>query len=591
MADNKKIDNSAESKQQKIIFIGSDTTYYKNLELKYKELSSATDIVFEQWPSNEDNIIQSYLIKINDIKPKLVIIDFSNNSKATLHLARCLLRQNSIRKYKIIGVCEYKQSQSLVIQSTMTGIQCTHIKSSEFESICYDINVLSFPEKVQDHGFATAKMEDTIISYHPAKLSLINENYFRIESNFSMQPKQQLHLNNFWSRKKIINSNLFMCADQSEENLYYNYNFTQVLQLAHANPVKQTAEMTQEDFNEAQAKRQESLEDSKFKLRKWVTENANNSRPKFLKCFVIDKDGDFYNNRPLSDIYSFVYRIQPYIDDCKKELTNIKPQLIIYNMEVVTKEELEANADIINTFNDSRMFQHLIKTVKEVCASGFQPIIIVFNSGEYDSAYMQKVFNYNSILAVKEKINVDLCLKMSEMLKSKIMSSMEANNAADVYIDKSSDISYCEIETELTLLSCSENDVYFNSLSELKLGTVLRINLPVPMYITVAQAQENAKVDAQYYGIIHGIGEEERMELRRHINSIFFRELESNKAKEIEGIEELKEKYKKSKEAAVSAGKNAEEEKKRIEEEEKKKKEDITNKAAEIVGELGDSEE
>jgi len=31
MADNKKIDNSAESKQQKIIFIGSDTTYYKNL--------------------------------------------------------------------------------------------------------------------------------------------------------------------------------------------------------------------------------------------------------------------------------------------------------------------------------------------------------------------------------------------------------------------------------------------------------------------------------------------------------------------------------------------------------------------------------
>ncbi len=586
MSDEKNKDKKSEDDGKKviskIIYIGGDTTFFKNLERRFEELSDVSGTVFEQYDSDEDEVIQSFLLKLRDENPKLVLIDYSKNDAATLHLTRCWLRQNFHLKIPFIGLCEYKQSKSLVVKAIMTTLECIHVKSSEFESICYDIDVLAFPEKVKDHGFATAKMNDAVKAYYPAKANFLNQNFLMIESNYSMQEKQQLRVNNFWSRKQLVKSNLVMCASQTQENIYYNYKYSQALQFAHVDPVVQTADMTNQDGDKKQAERTSAIEVSKISLGKWLRENAYNSRPKFLKAFVVDKEMTFFDNEILTDSYSFVYRAQPFIKNCKKEITNIRPQLIIYNMEVVSKEELEADEEMAYTYNDSRMFQHLLKVVKEVC-QGYQPIIIVFNSGEYDSAYMQKVFNYESILAVKEKINLDLCIKMSEMLKAKIQPNLPAPREGDIYIDKSADISYCEVESDITIVACSENDMYLNSVEQLAIGTILRITMPVPMYITVSNAPAAPKADSQYYAIIHGIGEEERQELRRYINSIFFRDLQNNKAKDAEEVNATKEKYIETKEAERLAAIEAAEEEAAAEQAEKASKE--SKKEPEELGE------
>jgi len=350
--------------------------------------------------------------------------------------------------------------------------------------------------------------------------------------------------------------------------------------------------MTKDDFDARQAKRLETVTESRHKIVKWLKGNQNNSRPKFLKAYVIDKDGHFFNNQPLTDNYPFVFRNQLFIANAKKEITNIKPQLIIYNLENIDKETLEANADIAHTYNDSRMLQHLIKTVKEVCAKQ-PPIIIVFNSGEYDSAYMQKVFNYTSILAVNEEMTVELSLKMADMLKSKIMPSLPQPKPGDVYIDKSTDLSYSEIESDITLVACSENDVYFNTPEVLDIGTVLRITLPVSMYITVVPVPEYSSIASQFYGIIHGIGEESRQELRRFINSIFFRNLETQKASDKEDVAKLKQTYIDKQEEKINAEKKLAEAKD-VEKQvqlEREKDQATTDKAQDIVDALGGDNE
>ncbi len=567
----------------RIMYFGADESFFKNISEKFKETYSSIKVDFENYDSNDSKIIQSYILKIAELKPKLIMIDFSKNEKAMLHLARVWRRRNFYSQIRIIGLCDYTQSKSMVVKAIMTTIPSIHIKSLEYESIVHAMATLAYPDQVKDHGFATAELNDPIHAFHPCKLSLVNENFVRVESNVVMKNKQVLRLNNYWDRQKVTRSNLMMCVDQAQENIYYNYKFSQVLQMAHADPVEQTDDMTQEDFDAKQLRRQETVDESKHKLKKWILDNQLNSRPKFLKAYVVDKTGCFFDNKPLSDSYDFVFRIQPFIANAKREITNIKPQLILYHIESVEKETLEANTDIAHTYNDSRMLQHLIKTVREVCKDR-PPIIVLYNSGEHDSTHMQKVLNYPSILAVKEPMTVELSLKMAEMLKKKIAPSLPQPKKGDIYIDKNTDLSYAEIEADITLVGCSENDIFFNSTEPIEDGTLLRVSLPVPMYITVAPVPEYSKLSSQYYGLIHGIGEGERKELRRFINSVFFRGLESDKAQEKQEVESLKKDYLNQQDEDSQGG--AEEAGPSEEDLQAQKEQDAEHKAKELIDDL-----
>lgn len=571
----------------KILYIGGDKAYFENIKLKFKEFYPGVTTEFEYLDAKDSTIIQSYILKVREVRPKIVLLDYSENEKHVLHLTRVIARQNFYTKIIPMGLCDYKQSKSIIVRAIMTTMPCVHIKSSEYEAICYDIVSLAFPENLAPHGFATAELNDEIHAFHPCKISLINENFFRIESSHALNAKQVFRLMNYWANKRIVRSSLVMCVDQSQENLYYNYKYTQVLQMAHADPVEQTDDMTQEDYEEKQLKRTETVEESRYKLRRWLTSNADNSRPKFLKVYAIDKEDHFYNFKPATDSYPFVLRCQPFINNAKKELVNLKPHMIIYNLEVVDKETLEANADIAHTYNDSRVLQHLIKVVKEI-SDAFRPVIIVFNSGEYDSAYMQKVFSYANILAVKEPMEYELTIKMIDMLKAKITPNLPLPNKGDVYIDKTTELSYGEIESEITLMACSENDVYFNSNEKLEKGTVLRVSLPVPMYITIVTPPEQSSITSDYYAIIHGIGEEERKELRRYIYSIFFRDHDMAKAADFAEFEKMKQVYVENQRKAAEEAKLAQEAKEKEAELEKKRDAQTTDKAQGIVDQLGE---
>lgn len=539
-----------------ILYIGGDSPFYENIKENFRKLYPSITVEFEQLYSTDDKVIQSYMNKITEIKPKLLVLDFSQNEKGMLHLARLWQRQNFYYSIPVVGLCDFNQGQNFVIKAIMTKIACIHIKSLEYESLIYNMVLLGFNKFTENHGFAMAKLSDMIHSYQVCKINLINENFFKIESDFQMKPKQVLRLTNFWDRNNIVKSNLMMCVDQSQKNIYYNFKYTQVLQMAHAEPVEATDDMSPEEFEEKQQKRQELVEESRYKLRKWINENELNSRPKLLKCYVIDKSGTFFDMKPMTDLYNYVLRIQPFMENTKKELTNHNPQLIIYNLEYIDKETLEANSDIAHTYNDSRMFQHLVKTAKDIFKDNV-PLVIVFNSGQYDTNYMQKVFSYPNLIAVKEEMTYPHAIKLMKMLESKITPHLQPPNKGDVYIDKNLEASYGEIELDISLVACSENDIYFSSEEELKVGTVLRVSLPVPMYITIMPIPDFSKAVGYYYGFIHGIGEVERKRLRRFINSVFFRGLDNAKQEDMAQVTKKKEEY-------IAKQKAAEEERRKM---------------------------
>ncbi|MBD64714.1 MAG: hypothetical protein CME62_05880 [Halobacteriovoraceae bacterium] len=582
----KKEQSLEEAGSNKILYFGHDLEYFKSFKEKYQELCSI-DVEFQSEQISSDSEVQSLINTIRNLRPKVVMLDFSKNAIAMLHLARLWARQNKVIDCLLIGLSDYNQGKSMVIKSIMAKLPCVHVKSSEFEAVVHDVNALIFPSLVEDHGFATAEMSDNIKAYYPAKASLINENFLKIESDISLQPKQQVRIHNHWTRSNIMLSTLMMCHSQSQENLYYKYDYSQVLQMAHADPVEATADMSKEEFDKLQTQRENDLNQSKSQLNRWIKEHQKFSRPKFLKALIVDKEGHFYDNRPLTDSYIYVFRNQPFIKDATRELTSIKPQIIIWNLEHIDPKDREAEGERAFILNDMINLMAFTDAIKKVF-QGHQPYLIVFNAGDHSTTALQKSLNYQNVLSIKDPMDVDMVLKMCEMLRNKVEPTLPKPKESDLYIDKNSDICYVEIESDITLLGCSENDLYFNSDSPIAHGTVLRVSLPVPMYITVCQYPEYGKIDAQYYGIIHGVGEEERQKLRRYINDIFFREHEQKKAEEQKEIEAQKQKYLEDKEKERLAAEAAEEEERKRQEEQEK---ELEEKAKAAIDQLDDNKE
>jgi tetrahydromethanopterin S-methyltransferase subunit A len=106
------------------------------------------------------------------------------------------------------------------------------------------------------------------------------------------------------------------------------------------------------------------------------------------------------------------------------------------------------------------------------------------------------------------------------------------------------------------------------------------------MYITVLPAPEHTTISSQYYGIIHGIGEEERKELRRFINSVFFRTLDTEKANDANEVAKIKQQYVQKQEEAIEEKKKIAAAEAKEKEEEQKKAQELAEKAKNIVDEL-----
>jgi hypothetical protein len=528
-------------KAKKVLYLGSDRSFFENLKQKFLE-QVHKEVLFHSVESESDEEIQSHINLIRDARPQLVLVDYSKNEKAMLHLTRICMRQNKLYPVKFIGLADYKQGGSVILTAIMAQLTCVHIKSSELDSLIFNMFILGF-DLNKGHAFAMAELNDPISVFYACKAGKISIDEIHIESNIPIQANQELEIRNYWSKNQIISSNRVQCLESSQENLYYNFNYSQRLKIHHGKEFIRDPDWSEEEFNQKFSEYEELVENSKYRLKKWINENINDSKPKFLKAYIVDKEGVFFDNKPLTDTYDFVFRVQPYIKDVQDEIKKTRPQLIIFNLEDVDPKVLEANPDLSYMFNNSRMLQHLIRNLREMFQPDDQPIVVVFNAKEHDSVHYQRILKYTNILAVKEEMRSELVLKMANMLKEKIKPKLPTPGKFEMFIDKNTELSYVEVESQVELIACSENDLYFNSDSNIAIGSVMRVSLPVPMYITVVPYPEKTRVDAGYYAIIHGIGEEERKELRRYINDIFFRDLEFDKAKDAEEIEAMKQKY------------------------------------------------
>lgn len=517
------------SKQSPLfIYLGDDQNYWQDVlqafKTNYPELSFRSRVFFDKNPSN----IQGHFKTIQEMKPDAIFVDFTLHFHDHLHITRLLTRTNSEKAFVTIGLIEGTDQKQALKRSLLTGIAALFVKSNEMENLLYSIMCMVFPNQVKEHGFATASLEDSTKLFLPARASIIKKGSIHIESNYKLKENTEQILHSFLSYKNILHTPLTELVEQSSKNLFYSFSYAQAFKFLFA---ELTEDKKLDDYKEEVVTSSEKVND-------WIENHKALSFPKLTKTLMIDRSFLFYQREEKSDSYPFILRCQPYLKEAKEEVLKSYSDLIVFRFDDIPEVESDKTQEEILFPNDEEALFKIIKACKEI--PDYKPFILIFNNQKISSEEIKQRAQYEQLLIYSSEILPELVLKMATILNNKLEEKYKIQREEAVYLDKQNDDTYIELEKEITILKCSENDIVLKTADELPLMSPLRIKKPFEAIITLVAPPTHVRLNEGSYGLISGVGEIQKMELRKFINSVFFRQKEAKKLKEKEDYEKLK---------------------------------------------------
>ncbi len=565
-----------------IYYFGDDEAYFKVFQVEFNATYGGMGFTFKRFFETDPKRIQSLYLKAYEDQPALILIDYSKNSNDYLHLARLFTRTINYENFKVIGLLDYLSPPDVIRESILTGVKVNHIKDAEVFDVTFAAMKLISDKDTKEHGFATAKFSDEVEVGILCKIGFVNTEMIHFETDLKLNQNEEIRIKNYWTEQKIMKSEKFFVHQIQNTHIYYNFNYSVNAAFSFIDAPLLTPETSEERKKELTDEYNHDVVKSQRKLKAWIVDNLNRSQPKNVKVLIIDRELSMYKDHKPTDQYEYLIRCQPFFKDVHVEINRQRPNVIAFALEARPEDAPE---DAV--YNDTKILKRLIDVIKNKFEN-YLPYIVVFKSGDSTSKDFQQTLGYENMLAFSGDLTTEVLLKMAEVFSKKLkplsVSSKELTET--VYLKKSSPATLGEILTQVTLLSCSETDITFSSKEALPPFSVLHFNFPVDMYITTIP-NEKFK-DGMYYGLIHGIGEIGKKDLRRYVNSIFFRDLENQKKTDRDEFEKLNqtklkeiqdEAAKKEAEAlALAEQAAAEKEAERLQKEEAKKAQETENK-------------
>ncbi len=491
-------------------------------------------IDFKKVFETDEIFIQSLFLKVFKEKPHCVFIDFSKHTQDYLHLARIITRCQMENKIVTVGLVDYLSPPEVMSESIATGVTLTHIKSAESYDVVFDVGWILSPNEVGEHGFANATLKDDFQAGIPAKIGYIHKDGVHIETDLPVQKDDPLKINHFWRKKKTIPSREVVVEDISSKNLFYQFKYAVDLKFSFVDEFIPPKDMDAESIKERKQERKELIASSKKLLSQWLTENESGSFEKRAKVLVVDRQFHFYDNQQRTDKHAYTIRCVPSISDPTIELDRFMPQVIAYALEPDTAPEAQ---------NTNEKLVQLMNAIKgKYQLPDEAPFMVIFNC-QVKSQEFQQQFKYPHLMTTNSDLDVALLARMAEMFNKKLAKKVEATTAKKeesnrVYLSKTNPASLTEIVTSITITKLSETDMIFQSSKELPVGLNLHLEAPVDMHVHVLPSKGQGKLP-EYYGLIHGIGEEQKKELRRFVNLVFFRDHDAQLQAETDEFKKL----------------------------------------------------
>jgi len=491
-------------------YFGDDEAYFKTLQSEFKRHTRLA-IDFKKIYESDESKIQSLFIKIFKNHPACVFLDFSKNTQDYLHLARLISRTPLEHKIVMVGLVDYLSPPELMIESNSTGVNLTHIKSAETYDVIFDVARLISPQEMSEHGFAMAQLKNENLEVGiPCKVGYIHESGIHIETDHPLKKGDRHRINHFWLNRKLIPSKEVVVSATSQSNLFYQFKQSADLDFQFMDEFIPAEGMDGQTIKEKNDERTENIRHAKKQLEKWIVDNETRSESKKAKVLIVDRDFHFFQNQARTDKHPYVIRCIPFFNDLEEELNRLRPQVIAFSMD----------KDGPTARNSLQMLSKLSELLKTKFKD-LHTFLIVFNT-KTPSKQLQDDLQFPQSMASDAEVSVDVLVRMADVFEKKLakLKVIGEPEGGKVFLKKSNSSSLCEILLSINVKKMSETDLIFTSDHNFPIGTNLHLSSPVDMYINVQPTKNNG----EFHGLIHCLGEVQKKDLRRYVNSVFFRD-------------------------------------------------------------------
>ncbi len=347
-------------------------------------------------------------------------------------------------------------------------------------------------------------------------------------------------------------------------------------------------------LNKIKERKAEQIREYEYKKKKaekahrdWVLDKISFSKSKNTKILIIDRHLGILQEKTGKhlDEYPFAIRLQTQFSDHLKEVGRICPQMITYQLygglDIEDREQWEPILTTLNSggqvdLNDSNIaswkeeiqaaeatdlevISRLIGFVNSI--ENYKPIIVLYGCQKWTKESLVKLFRYPLLIPHRDNVTINALISMATIfqnkqdqqqaglfekklaiLKKRNPKKFQHLSVSDLmpknyYLAKNNPISFGAVKIPITIVGINETEIRFQSEHELRLRS-FRMEFPVVMSVRLMEqdgrpykAVQNKK---EYFGLIHGVDEEDKMNLRRYINTIFFAPVAEKRAKEQE---------------------------------------------------------
>jgi len=466
----------------KVIYIGDDNSYWTTISGRITRRFPAKEFEFSKFVVSQFTNYQVLFIKILELQPHVIYLDFSTSLAEGLKLGHMIKRENAMRSIPVVGLVENKER---VKDGIFAGVEFIHVKCGEYHDVIYDPFLLALPKDAGKPDFAEAKFTRDAKLFSDFRVSFITPTYIHMEGNIKLSKDDIVTLNNDIP-ERMVPSKKFVVKDIREFDLYYDYKYGYDLQFVYVDePQFDDVELEEklEGLDENQrvllikntkAKRQQEINDYKARMKKtkkdveaWVVDNMDRVKPKKTKILIIDKKFSFLlNENNLLEKFKFTIRTQTCLSHDLRDIKISRPSIITFQFfdsptldatveqkfesglsddgSPLSEEELivlkqEYKKELIDAEESAALDQLslIIKTVKGL--DGYKPFLILFNCHSYTSQSIQESFKYPFVIVNKLSIDLDMIMNMASMLEQKNDKKFEDHINAKVQQLKKSD--------------------------------------------------------------------------------------------------------------------------------------------------------
>lgn len=591
------------AEKKTIYYIGSDLGYWEVIQKRIQMNYSVLDFEFKNEKLSVENKYTDIFLHTVKKIPSIIYLDFSSQLKEHIQLARMIKRENSLAAIPLVGLVNKK---SEVKSCLAAGADLVHVKCGEYHDVIYDAILLMDDKAAKPPVFARGKLTKNTLLIDDFRIGYITEKGIHAEGNLSLEEGQEVEIES-QIPTSIVPSKRYRVSKVDQVNLYYDSRYSYDLDFLFVDPGKGEAsnlemliEATEDEaekrklekklvaeksFREREA--QDLLVHVKKKVKDWVKKNTIDSAPKSTKLMIIDRSLTVLSqiDRAL-DSYPFAVRMQTYLRNEVPEIRKVRPSIIAFQyltIDVISlpDEEVEKLQERIQQEREQSENQlQMIFDYLKSC-SDYNPLVIVYNCPDKDSKEMQAQYQYPLAMVKGGLMDMESLVQISESYEKnenarkekKLLEKIKVLRAKDpvkyrsltpaafeqprFYINKSHDLSYVSTHYDVTLESITESELELSCDARLELKTY-RLNFPIPMSVRfIAQADGKPCKDGEggkkiYRGLIHSVGEDDKKEIRRYINEVFFSPLQEKRDQEEAAFKELNKKKQLEKEAAAN---------------------------------------